>query len=165
MKYSLILAALAFISLLPSCTSIHAGQNTPAVSTAGNKDALIGRISQLPSYALHEEETSSFIARLHSGCYWTEAEGKGTVEYLRIGGDGCIGSRLFMLVNQTELFVLHKEWEGDPAPTTDTLMRHNPQTQELDSLATVPKSIMAAATCELRPTRTWSKIQSCLCSK
>lgn len=159
MKYSLILAALACIFLLPSCTSALTAQNTPAACPTGSKEALIERITQLPDYCVYEESKPQFIERLHRGDYWVEHKGSDTVEYLYIGGDGCWSCRLFMLVNNTDLYILIDDWEGDPKPTEDYVLRHNAQTNELGDFCSAPKSILDADSPDYtRPTRAWFRL-------
>ncbi|MBQ3524650.1 MAG: hypothetical protein IJA63_00100 [Akkermansia sp.] len=131
-----------------------------ALSASTSLSAFIQRITNLPDYRVYEESKDQFIERLHQGDYWNETEGTDTVEYLHIGGDGCWGCRLFMLVNQADLFVLIEDWEGDPRPTEDYVLRYNPRENDLETFCYVPKSILGEDdTSRSRPERAWFRLQ------
>ena len=162
MKHLFLSAGLFALSLtaLCSCSQPAAARPAPAAaSSAAAKGALIQRITNLPDYCVYEESKESFIERLHHGDYWAETEGGDTVEYLHTGGDGCWGCRLFMLVNRSSLYILIEDWEGEPAPTEDYILRHHAQSNNLSDFGSVPKSILAADSPDAgRPARAWFRL-------
>ncbi len=163
MNRHLLAAALFPLSLTTFCACTPAERPTaPAgASVASSRDALIQRITHLPDYCVYEESKDQFIERLHQGDYWSETEGSDTVEYLHIGGDGCWSCRLFMLVNQAELYILVDDWEGDPRPTEDFFLHYNSQTNDFVDSGRAPKSILAAdAPGYTRPARAWFRLMT-----
>ena len=163
MSRPLLTAALFTLSLtaLCACTPAEPPSSAPAApSVAGTRAALIQRIANLPDSSVYEEIKDQFIERLHQGDYWSETEGTDTVEYLHIGGDGCWSCRLFMLVNQADLFVLIDDWEGAPKPTEDFVLRYNPRENDLEAFCSAPKSILDAdSPGYTRPERAWFRLQ------
>ena len=65
----------------------------------------------------------------------------GVAEFLKIGGDGCIGQRMFILSPKKELCLLSENWEE--GEETDSLSRYLPGKDEWETCSdTVPKEIL-----------------------
>lgn len=92
---------------------------------------LIEAAMQPPPYALHEASRTEYRMQLEAGEYREE---NGT-RYLRIGGDGAFGDRLFILPPEGELYILSEDWENG----TYSTLRYDAQKGQLQPLFTISK--------------------------
>ncbi len=105
------------------------------------KTPLIQRIISLPDNWCYEEHKADFIERLYAGEYRMVEGDDGVAEFLKIGGDGCIGQRMFILSPKKELCLLLENWEE--GEETDSLSRYLPEQDEWETCSdTVPKSFL-----------------------
>ena len=105
------------------------------------KTPLIQRIISLPDNWCYEEHKADFIERLYAGEYRMVEGDYGVAEFLKIGGDGCIGQRMFILSPKKELCLLSENWEE--GEETDSLSRYLPGKDEWETCSDdVPKEIL-----------------------
>ena len=171
----LAIVGIALSALSPACTpSPRAPQQVATTQDdAAAKSALIQRIAALPENSIYEERKEDFIARLNKeGIYWTSApyngpnSADGRIEYLRIGGDGIFGTRLFILRPKGELYVLDETTmlETDTEPQADTLYRYDAAKHQLTEIsAKIPRDILAADSPSF-PRDAWQRIEFFLLS-
>ena len=171
----LAIVGIALSSLTPACTPSPGAPQQAATTQddAVAKSALIQRIAALPENSIYEERKEDFIARLNKeGIYWTSApyngpnSADGRIEYLRIGGDGIFGTRLFILRPKGELYVLEESsWlETDTEPQADTLYRYDAATHQLTEISNkIPRDILAANATGF-PRDAWQRIEFFLLS-
>ncbi len=97
------------LALLVSCTDIHPVPQPPAtltVLTETDKQLLAQRICSIGEYAVYEESTENFRARLYNnGYYWNDTQ----ATYHLMDGDGCYPTRLFILTKDAKLYVAMAE--------------------------------------------------------
>lgn len=95
--------------LFGSCTNIQPVPPPPAALTPlteADKQILAQKICSVLEYAVYEESTESFRARLHNaGYYWKDTQ----ATYHLMDGDGCFPERLFILTQDAKLYVVMAE--------------------------------------------------------
>lgn len=69
-----------------------------------DKKLILREIMALPPHCCHEESRESFQKRLVQGKFWVDPEDK--ISYLFINGDGVFGKRLFILHQNSDLYIL-----------------------------------------------------------
>ena len=166
----LAIVGIVLSSLTPACTPSPGAPQQAATTQddAAAKSALIQRIAALPENSIYEERKEDFITRLNKeGIYWTSSpyngpnSANGRIEYLRIGGDGIWGTRLFILRPKGELYVLDETTmlETDSEPQADTLYRYDAATHQLTEISDkIPLDILAA-NANTFPRDAWQRIE------
>ncbi len=110
-------------------------------SSAPERTPMIQRIIALPDNSFYEESKASLAERLYAGEYWRANSEQGDTEYLKIGGDGCRGQRLFILTARGNLYLLEEDWEN--GETTDSLMMYQSEREAWKTCCdAVPKSVL-----------------------
>lgn len=147
--------------LVLGCSQV-ATPPSPIQRTLYTKNGMIQLINDMPEYCIYEESKEAFINRLNQdSLYWVEQSDDGSVEYLRIEGDGCFGDRLFMISPQGEMFVLYDHWEMEaPGAKYDILFRHDTATNDLVTVRSdIPKSIFHADEIAQPLSQVWQSLQ------
>ena len=159
-----------FCLLTAACSPSPNGPATVTSTTAEDaaaKAAFITRIAAMPENCIYEESKESFIYRLNKGIHWISAPYNGAdsqhcqIEYLRIDGDGCYGTRLFIRLPKGELYVLEETTmlETETAPQADTLHRYDAAKQQLTRISDkIPRNILAADSPAF-PRDAWQRIE------
>lgn len=109
--------------------------STTASDTNPAHKQMTETIMALPVYTIHEESRSDFRIRLEDGDFH-EDDGK---YYLRIGGDGSFGARVFISDLQGELYVVSENWENNSYDT----YKYNPETKTLTLLFSLDKDMVS----------------------
>lgn len=164
----LTITTIALNCLYAACSQTHSASPAAIHENEAAKTAFIKRIADLPENSIYEERKEDFIARLNKeGIYWTSSpyngpnSANGRIEYLRIGGDGIWGTRLFILRPKGELYVLDETTmlETETEPQADTLYRYDAATHQLTEISDkIPRDILAA-NANTFPRDAWQRIE------